>query len=513
MPFASSEIVLAVGAESDFPPGLELAVGVGPRQIEFAADFEALHRVRPTVTLLLAHAVTAEWVREASRAGSRVIVFGRMPEPYALVDLFRAGANDFVSEDEGAYGVASAIDRLPEKPGPAEPPTSEFSVPPPGDFRVTPSGDVGYSRSMSPAPPERRPSSFPPVPDRRPRSDSPTASVPPGRPTILPPPRPPSQAPKPNMAPGAEHVLAALAGRTGAGILAKAQIGTPTTKSGGVITGAQATAIRPSAVVDGGRIDDALPALDPGLAELQEMMGRPECPVDDVERFVVKDPSLVVAVLRMANSAYFRSPRLVTNIREACVRLGNRQVFALLLESLLRRTFTAPKADVKQLFEGMWRNAALTARVARRLAEWQRFARPEDVYVAALLHNLGEFVLAWRVAGEHEGDVAHALATEAERIQREHEAVGQLAAQKWGLPPMVQVLAGNHHRVRHGEPAQDAAMRAAVSACWHLARSVGGEYLPGMQAPDPLPLFDEMGLSEQLRARIAEECIAALEGL
>ncbi|MBM4369512.1 MAG: hypothetical protein FJ102_25085, partial [Deltaproteobacteria bacterium] len=53
----------------------------------------------------------------------------------------------------------------------------------------------------------------------------------------------------------------------------------------------------------------------------------------------------------------------------------------------------------------------------------------------------------------------------------------------------------------------------AVTACWHLARSVAGEYLPGMAPPDPLPLFDEMGLSEQLRARVAEECIAAMEGI
>ncbi len=495
MPFASPENVLAIGTESDFPPGLDLAVGTAPRQFEFAADYEALRRVRPTVTLLPAHAATPEGVREASRVGSRVIVCGRVPEAYALLDLFRAGVNDFVPEEEGAPGVAAAIERLPEKAPSAPEPAREFSITPSGDFTVTPSGDFGYSRSTEASPG--------PTLERRPAS----------RPTMQPPPRPPSTPAKPAMAAGAESVLAALAGRTGAGILAKAQIGAPATKSSGVISGAHATAIRPAASVEGGKLDDALPPLDPGLAELQELMGRPECPVDDVERFVVKDPSLVVAVLKMANSAYFRSPRLVTNIREACVRLGNRQVFALLLESLLRRTFTAPKLDVKLLFDGMWRNAALTARVARRLAEWQRFARPEDVYVAALLHNLGEFVLAWRVASTHEGDVAHALSEQAESMQREHEAVGQLAAQRWGLPPMVQVLAGNHHRVRHGEPAQDAAMRAAVTACWHLARSVGGEYLPGMAPPDPLPLFDEMGLSEQLRARIAEECIAAMEGL
>ncbi len=547
MPPSDAPIVLALGAAGDFPDDLGGALSAVGSELVVHDGAVAPREVRPIVTLIACGDDLAGLPSRVAtaRRGAPVVVVGPLPPADVMVEVLRAGAVDFVPPHEGTYGLVLAVDRargpVAASPrGPAQPPVpapewgsggapprvqSSFSVEPSGDFTVTPPGGYsvspasdGRSASTSQAGPtlERRPSSHL---GGRPTSTSP--SVPPGRPpaqptplaaarpAAAPPPPPPGRPPMP---PGAEGVLAALAGRAGAGLLAKAQIAAPARPSGGVIVGAHGTAI-PGASPAANKLDEALPPLDPGLPELQGLMARPECPVDDVERFVVKDPALVVAVLKVANSAYFRSPRLVTSIREACVRLGNRQVFALLLESLLRRTFTAPSPDARQFFDGMWRNAALTARVARRLAEWQRFARPEDVYVAALLHNLGEFVMAWRVVQAADGHLGSAIEAAAADIAKEHERVGQLAAQRWGLPPMVQVLAGSHHHVRRGEPSQDAAMRAAVTACWHLSRSVAGEYLPDMEAPDPLPLFDEMGLSEQLRARIAEECIAAMEGL
>ncbi|MBM4369867.1 MAG: hypothetical protein FJ102_26895, partial [Deltaproteobacteria bacterium] len=193
MPFAAPENVLAIGGESEFPPGLEGAVGIGDRQLEFGLDMEALHRVRPTVTLLPAHAASAEWIREAVRAGSRVIVCGRVPESHVVLDLFRAGASDFVPDEEGAQGVASAIDRLPARASPA--PVSDFSVTTSGEFTVTTSGDFGIARPVgwgASTSGERRPASFPPAGERRPASVSPTASLPPGRPTTQPSPRPAS---------------------------------------------------------------------------------------------------------------------------------------------------------------------------------------------------------------------------------------------------------------------------------------------------------------------------------
>lgn len=460
----------------------------------------ALAELRPVAAVLVVDTEDGQGfarIREARAAapGLPVVAVAGVPDVELVVQLLRLGVADFVDRRDGSAGILAAVERVTSRPAPLDrqpradpaprvephvhPLTSDAPRAPVSEFRV--------SRAGLPEP----------SPSRSPTSTETSRGFPGLRP------------PAPSPAPGASGtgVLESLAGRRGAGILAKATIGKDA--SGQPVT----TPLPQGRIQAGPRSADEMPAMDAKLGELQEMMAQPDCPVEDVERFVVRDPALVVAVLKLANSAYFRSPRLVTNIREACVRLGNRQVFALLLESLLRRTFTANSHATQSVFEAMWKNAALTARVARRLAEWQRTGRPEDAYVAALLHNLGEFVMVWRIVSDTPHDLMQRLAEEAPTIALEHESIGRLAAQKWGLPPQVQALAGDHHRKRKGEAPQDTALRLSIVACWALARSVGGDYLPNMAPADALALFDELELPDALRQRMAEECFAALEGL
>lgn len=457
----------------------------------------ALAELRPVAAVLVVDSEDGGGfarVREARAAapGLPVVAVAGLPDVEMVVQLLRLGVADFVDRRDGSAAILAAVERVTsravavERPVPrvepyVHPPTIEAPRAPVSEFRV--------SRAGMPDP----------TPSRSPISTETSRGF-----SGL---RPPASTSAPAVAPTGSSVLEALAGRRGAGILAKATMAKdPSGQTVVTPTPQVRTQVAP-------RTADEMPVMDAKLGELQEMMAQPDCPVEDVERFVIRDPALVVAILKMANSAYFRSPRLVTNIREACVRLGNRQVFALLLESLLRRTFTANSPAAQGVFEAMWKNAALTARVARRLAEWQRTGRPEDAYVAALLHNLGEFVLVWRIVNDAPADLMQRLADEAPRIALEHETLGALAAQKWGLPPQVQALAGDHHRKRRGELPQDTALRLSIVACWALSRSVGGDYLPNMAPADALALFDEMELPDALRQRIAEECFAALEGL
>lgn len=460
----------------------------------------ALAELRPVAAVLVVDSEDGGGfarIREARAAapGLPVVAVAGVPDVELVVQLLRLGVADFVDRRDGSAGILAAVERVTSRPMPPErpprvdaPPRVEPYVPPPViDAPRAPISEFRVSRAGLSEP----------AVTRSPTSTETSRGFPGLRPSV----------PTPAAPASGTSVLEALAGRRGAGILAKATLGKDA---------AGQTVVTPTAQVrtqTAPRSADEMPVMDAKLGELQEMMAQPDCPVEDVERFVIRDPALVVAVLKMANSAYFRSPRLVTNIREACVRLGNRQVFALLLESLLRRTFTANSPAAQGVFEAMWKNAALTARVARRLAEWQRTGRPEDAYVAALLHNLGEFVMVWRIVGDAPHDLMQRLADEAPRIALEHETIGSLAAQKWGLPPQVQALAGDHHRKRKGEVPQDTALRLSIVACWALSRSVGGDYLPNMAPADALALFDEMELPDALRQRIAEECFAALEGL
>ena len=211
-------------------------------------------------------------------------------------------------------------------------------------------------------------------------------------------------------------------------------------------------------------------------------MAREECSIGDVETVVATEPRLVTSVVRTANSAYYHAPRVITNLHDAIVRIGVRQTLAIVLETLVQRSFQPMHPEAQAVLSAAWENAGLTARFARRLAEWESLGRAEDVYLAALLHNIGECLLVWRLyrTPVRPGQ----LVEESLKIAAHHEAAAELAVERWGMPPLVASLAAFHHRARLGETPRDAALRRLVVGAWALSRELQGDYLPDLPPVD-----------------------------
>lgn len=254
-----------------------------------------------------------------------------------------------------------------------------------------------------------------------------------------------------------------------------------------------------------------LPILDARFEKLDALMRREDCSTIDVERFASQDLVLVQAIIKASNMAYYRSPKMVTNLRDAIVRVGNKQVFALMMETLMRKAFDVPSVEARSVLGAMWQNATLTAQLTRRLAEWEGFARPEDAYVAALLHNIGECVMVWRLL-QQPGGIGR-LAAEVPGIAANHEAVGFAAGQKWGCPPLAQVMMRSHHSAGRTESPREADLRHAIMGCWALARQLLGDYLPDQAGEESADHFAELRLSDSVLARLAGECAEALKGV
>lgn len=247
-------------------------------------------------------------------------------------------------------------------------------------------------------------------------------------------------------------------------------------------TAGQGDPTRPRAPAPARGPDD-LPVLDQRAGLVQQLMAREECSIGDVETVVATEPRLVTSVVRTANSAYYHAPRVITNLHDAIVRIGVRQTLAILLETLVQRSFQPMHPEAQAVLSAAWENAGLTARFARRLAEWESLGRAEDVYLAALLHNIGECLLVWRLyrTPVRPGQ----LVEESPRIAAHHESAAELAVERWGMPPLVASLAAFHHRARLGETPRDAALRRIVVGAWALARELQGDYLPDLPPVDP----------------------------
>lgn len=211
-----------------------------------------------------------------------------------------------------------------------------------------------------------------------------------------------------------------------------------------------------------------VPLADPRLAELQRVLYDLDAPIDPVLGLLRADHALTAAVLGAANSGSLSAARPIVNLREACVRLGNRRVFAAALETLLiSRLHRAPEPWNRLLREA-WQNARATATLVRHFA--REHHAPNEIELLALLHNVGVNVLLQIAAARGvECATDEEFAAVHRGVARHHEEVGHLACAAWGLPSEIGLLAGFH---RHGAP-EDPRVRGLVVGAVSLAIDCG----------------------------------------
>lgn len=154
-----------------------------------------------------------------------------------------------------------------------------------------------------------------------------------------------------------------------------------------------------------------------------------------ISREVGKDQVLTLKLLRLVNSGFcgFRSP--VTSISHATVLVGLDALRMLLFGTTLLTL------EATQRMKGFWQHSLGTARVAGMLAERAGLAKPEEVAVAGLLHDIGKVVITQvspddAVAIDALVEETGGLRIDAEReiLGVTHPEVGGWLAEKWLLP-------------------------------------------------------------------------------
>jgi putative nucleotidyltransferase with HDIG domain len=245
-----------------------------------------------------------------------------------------------------------------------------------------------------------------------------------------------------------------------------------------------------------------LPALRRTYTMLQSAMLREDVTAREVAQIVASDTVVAAKVLQMVNSAFFRRGRRITNMDQAVNYLGFRAVGSLVLSAEVFAQWPEKPASPILDLEQVQQHAQATTGVALTLTA--RTAIADDALLAALLHDIGYWVLAHECPRELEA--AHAWAIqhnvpmhEAERqtIGASHAEIGAYLLGLWGLPPSVIEAVAYHHapeRVRqtefdvlaavaiaHALAGIDdaAAFRGAVPPDAH----VGPQYLETVRAP------------------------------
>lgn len=151
-----------------------------------------------------------------------------------------------------------------------------------------------------------------------------------------------------------------------------------------------------------------LPALAAVVQDLQRLTQQEQASVQQLADVLLRDATLTSKVLRVGNSSYYNpSQETIKTISRAIVMIGfdNVRLISLsvsLVDGLLDR---APRQQLQELLARSFHAAVQ----ARNIAGYVLTRHEEEVFIAALLHHVGELAF-WGCGGEQADQLGEALA-------------------------------------------------------------------------------------------------------
>lgn len=257
-----------------------------------------------------------------------------------------------------------------------------------------------------------------------------------------------------------------------------------------------------------------LPSAPQTFWKLKNELESPEPSIERIVRIIEEDVAIAAKVLQLVNSAFFGMSRDVTEIRTAVTLIGSNILHHLVLSVEAFRSFHPDQPLSSFSLEGFEAHAQLAARIASALSQRERL--PKATVIAALLHDVGELVIAerapaqWKLAVETASHERQLLYSVEERLMGvSHAEVGAYLLGLWGFPfPVIEAVA-HHHRPQRAAPGTFD-MIVGVYLANALAQSVGHWKIEGDGVPTAGPdreLLESLHVSGKLPEwrRISEE--------
>src|SRR5271170_4075777 len=191
----------------------------------------------------------------------------------------------------------------------------------------------------------------------------------------------------------------------------------------------------------------------PGVAtHIIELAQDPDIEMGKVAKALSMDSALSTKVLRIANSPLYAQRRKSENLRQALVVLGLNATLTLALSFSLVKSLRGGKSNGLN-YDLYWRRALLAATAARALADALHQTLAEEIFLAALLQDVGMLALDKAVPdlysdGERLQRNHIALAEhEKKRLQVDHAHIGGWLMEGWNLPERLHRAITHSHQL------------------------------------------------------------------
>ncbi len=268
---------------------------------------------------------------------------------------------------------------------------------------------------------------------------------------------------------------------------------------------------------------DSLPTLPTVAARLIQLGSDEDAEIKEIVRLISSDPTLTGKVLSLCRRAELGLGSKVTTVDRAVVLLGIEAVRALALSvhvldwsqrtRVERSTAGGEQAQIAGVFDrtGFWQHSLSVAICAELLCREHRISgvRPEEAFVAGLVHDIGKLVLdlvlpqayeqVIQMADQRQGDIA---LFERSCLGLDHHSAGKHLAERWGLPAPVRDVIWLHGQPHEALPSgPNKTLVAVVTLADALCREMHIGWSGNLELPSIEPMCDALGLpSDRVRA-------------
>ncbi|MEL6329036.1 MAG: HDOD domain-containing protein [Planctomycetota bacterium] len=282
---------------------------------------------------------------------------------------------------------------------------------------------------------------------------------------------------------------------------------------------------------------DRLPTLPAIAVRLMSISSAEEADFPEVMRLIESDPTMTATILGLCRKSGRGGDRIDT-VKRAVVMLGFEAVRSAALsvsvldvmsdqaEELDRRALDLSEADDPPINrQGLWKHAVAVACASEWIARNSPrcVVKPDEAFVAGLLHDLGRMVLelvlpraSARVAAVAERRSSDSAGIERAMLGLDHHTAGKRLAARWGLPVSLQEVIWLHSQPVESVPDRDhkaliGIVTAAKAWCreFHLGWSGDFGAAPDVRkwvkAFDLSPAPEDVGSDEILEA-VSDRC-------
>ena len=245
----------------------------------------------------------------------------------------------------------------------------------------------------------------------------------------------------------------------------------------------QAIRVRPQDLVKG-----SIRLLSPPeiFLKVSRMVEDPKCSGAALAQTIARDPVLTAQLLRVANSPFYGFPSRIGTIERAVTVIGTRALRDLVLAASAVGIFTKmPLVDMRPF----WHHSLLSGLASRLLGLRCGVPEPEALFVAGLLHDVGQLIILAKLPemGRETRIRARDCRLPLHTLERavfgfDHAEVGGELLRQWHLPQAVWEPVSCHHR-----PVA-AAREPLAAAIIHLADILAHD-LPDAATPEAIGLL------------------------